>query len=139
MTTRKVRPATWADCLFFRRCYNLSSSSPVGLWEHLMWWVRTNHEQRYICEQEGTGKRYGYIRVDGSGVVSVAVLPQFRRMGVGRQLLLAVTKRITQRNLAAWIDIENVASQKLFESCGFVRREYAAVIEGRVLYLRKGK
>ena len=74
-------------------------------------------------------------------VNNVAVRPEYRRRGIGERLLKGVLvwareKRATQAVLE--VRAENIAAQKLYESCGFQtigrrRRYYRAPLEDALL------
>lgn len=55
-------------------------------------------------------------------ITAVAVDPQYRRMGIGEQLLIAMTDHCKTKG-AKWMTLEvrvsNVAAQKLYEKYGF--------------------
>ncbi|EEH46732.2 uncharacterized protein PADG_02830 [Paracoccidioides brasiliensis Pb18] len=60
--------------------------------------------------------------------VSMFVLPEARRQGVGRKLIEtsveaarveANSMRASRANIGLWVEAENVSAQKLYEACGF--------------------
>jgi len=65
-------------------------------------------------------KPAGYARVDYSGDISVCVHPDYQKQGVGTALI----EDISYSDAFAKIKIENEASLRLFEKCGFKKKYY---------------
>jgi len=93
-------------------------------------------EQNYITQEEHRGfmifhsanfiiatvdnKFAGYAGVIDNDI-RVCTHPDFQRMGIGKELINFLT--IIYPHAKAVIKVDNLASQKLFESCGFGRKE----------------
>ena len=54
--------------------------------------------------------------------VRVAVDPKYQKRGIGKKLLNKITEDFPE--CIAKIDIENKASLRLFESCGFIKKYF---------------
>ncbi|MBP0000010.1 MAG: GNAT family N-acetyltransferase [Cyanobacteria bacterium SID2] len=93
---------------------------------------------RYVLKQD--------FPADSLYIGNLAVSPEYRNRGIGRQLLLrcmAEAER-TGKSLFISVDVENLRAQKLYESLGFQVVEVKAIrgfglrIGSRVLQLRDG-
>ena len=84
---------------------------------------------------------------DEAEILSLGVLPEWRRRGVGQALLEAVAAEAAPRGIAAIVlevAIDNAAARRLYASCGFVKagrrpryyRRLDATVDG--LILRRG-
>lgn len=100
------------------------SSESVDPAAHLVWYSRaleSNHKRIFIGE--ACGKPVGMVRFDKTGLaweVSINVASAFRGKGYGRQLLRLGIETFRERPLLAHIKIENAASLRIFEACGFL-------------------
>ena len=73
----------------------------------------------YVCLLDNNP--VGYVRsIDGD--ISVATLPEFQRMGIGKFMINEIIKLFPKSY--AKVKIQNKASLKLFESCGFEKKYY---------------
>ena len=91
---------------------SMSKSTDKVPWEdHQAWYADHYHEMKigwiYLA-------RVGVVRVT-DGEVSITVAPNWRKEGIGAQLLRSVEGR------RATIRRGNEASQRLFERCGYER------------------
>ena len=57
--------------------------------------------------------------------VSITVAPERRGTGIGRAMLQAACAQMAEADIEAAIRPDNLASRKLFESCGFTPIESA--------------
>ena len=81
----------------------------------------------FYVASEDDGRAVGYIGTyivcDEAYVTNVAVSEQYRRQGIGKQLVLRATEN-AQRNNASFITLEvrvsNTAAVSLYKSLGFV-------------------
>src|SRR5262249_50823806 len=92
--------------------------------DHDRWFARMlarSEGRLYIGEV--SGERAGVVRFDVIGAcvfeVSITVAPSLRSRGHGRRLLGIALKTMAPCVLIAEIKDENVASKRLFTSCGF--------------------
>lgn len=129
-----IRPALYTDCAFV---YYLAMDQSVRAAstreesftyeEHCRWWDRRFDEPTtriWIAEE------VGYVRY-GSGTpasvgeaeVAIAVAPAERGRGAGRELLTqteaAAKTALGVDRIKALVRIDNIASQRLFESAGY--------------------
>lgn len=125
----ELRPARWGD---MRKVWTWNNAPDVRRWslsvdpipfeDHERWFrgrLEDPEHRLWIAEIEG--RDVGVVRVDGAGVVSIALAPDARGHGVGtRALALACAREA--RTLEAWISEDNIASVRCFERCGFVLR-----------------
>ena len=102
-----------------RQCFSTPWTAQ-GLAEEL-----GNPQAHFLAASE-SGTVAGYIGVQeicGEGyVTNVAVLPQYRRRGVGRALLLAALDGAGARNcafLSLEVRVSNLPAIRLYESLGF--------------------
>ena len=73
----------------------------------------------YLCLADGIFA--GFIRVCDDDI-GVCTHPDFQRMGVGKFMVNEIMQLYP--DAVAKIKLENKASIKLFESCGFVKKYY---------------
>lgn len=95
--------------------------------------IHSSYDIYYVWEQEDRILGYCNLRLlAGEGEIQrIAVLPEYRGMGLGRKMMDAMTE-YARKNRAAAISLEvregNLAARKLYESCGFaaeaVRKGY---------------
>ena len=81
--------------------------------------MMTHGERFYICVADN--EPAGFIRVMGEDI-GVATHPDFQRRGIGKFMVNEMVK--LHPDCVAKIKLDNEASLKLFESCGFVRKYY---------------
>ena len=81
--------------------------------------MMTHGEKFYICVADDTPA--GFIRVMGDDI-GVATHPDFQRRGIGKFMVNEVVK--LHPDCVAKIKLDNEASLRLFESCGFVKKYY---------------
>jgi len=82
-------------------------------------YMMANGDKFYICLVENTPA--GFIRVLGEDI-GVCTHPDFQQRGIGKFMVNQLMK--LHPEAAAKIKIENEASIRLFESCGFVKKYY---------------
>lgn len=99
---------------------NSMNSAEITQEEHHEY-MQQNGQQYYICLVED-GLPAGYVRVDSSDYISVAVSPEHRRRGIGKLMVHFVVEKYKGKgkNLYATIRVSNEASINLFKSCGFM-------------------
>lgn len=95
--------------------------------------IHSSYDIYYVWEQEDRILGYCNLRLlAGEGEIQrIAVLPEYRGMGLGRKMMDAMTE-YARKNRAAAISLEvregNLAARRLYESCGFaaeaVRKGY---------------
>ena len=145
-----IRPATFDDAEILYRWRNSDavramsfSSDPLGYDDHCRWLSEALSNRRHVILIGCVGERcVGSVRYaianDGADI-SVVVDPAFHRRGVGGELLEAGERYMRSFHsdlvqLRAGIKPDNVASRRLFSSCGF-----SAELEepNRVLYVKE--
>ncbi|MGH7583296.1 MAG: ribosomal protein S18-alanine N-acetyltransferase [Gemmatimonadales bacterium] len=86
-----------------------------------------------VAEQESTivGYVLGRVVVDQAEVLSIATMPDRRRLGIGRRLLDAMLGELARHGAhSVWLEVResNLAARKLYQDSGFVadgiRRDY---------------
>ena len=95
--------------------------------------IHSEYDIYYVWEQEGRILGYCNLRLlAGEGEIQrIAVLPEYRRLGLGRKMMDAMTD-YARVNRASAVSLEvresNLAARNLYESCGFaaeaVRKGY---------------
>lgn len=91
------------------------------------------------------GSAIGYIAFNKQGevgtIISLAVVEQFRRRGVGRYLMHQAISRLKEagaRRIVLQVSVKNVAARKLYESMGFradkLLKDYYRGGEDAILY-----
>jgi len=104
-------------------CADVDGLNPFS--EHAILHMQYGHEtevQHYTCFSEN--KLVGYAHVDLSDLVfgpsiEVAVLPDFRRHGVGKTLIEAVIKKHNSRPIRLWAHGLTTGAASLATNCGF--------------------
>jgi ribosomal-protein-alanine N-acetyltransferase len=87
--------------------------------------LRGNRLARYLVARAGAtvvGFAGTWLMVDDSHITTFGVHPDWRRQGIGRQLLLGVADlsvRIGARRLTLEVRASNIAAQALYRSFGF--------------------
>ena len=113
------------------RAFSLSVDE-VALERHDVWLNKTlNDSSCLLLIGEANGQMVGMVRINicedsNLGQVSINLNPKFRGKGISRRLLgesLANGKKVFDQILQyrAEIHVNNVASQKIFKSLGFVK------------------
>ena len=94
-----------------------------------------------LCDGEYAGYIGAYTVLRESDIVTVAVLPSFRRKGIARELLSELFKRLSGESDSLFLEVResNVAARSLYSSLGFeeigVRKGYyRSPSENAVLY-----
>jgi RimJ/RimL family protein N-acetyltransferase len=78
-------------------------------------YMKKNNDIFHVCiTDEGTPIGYAGIV---SGDIRIAVIPEYQRQGVGRFIITELTKKGI--DFSARVKLDNIASKRLFESCGF--------------------
>jgi ribosomal protein S18 acetylase RimI-like enzyme len=102
---------------------------------HKAWFPDALRTRRMLIA-ELEGEPVGMVRLDPAGdgaVVSIALAPERRGQGLGRQLLDAALAG-EDGPLLAEVREDNAASLRIFRDCGFVE----VGRDGRFLQLRRG-
>lgn len=97
--------------------------------------LENNPSARYLVATRPGGGLAGYaacwVVTDEGQVTNISVMPEFRRHGLGRQLLEALIRMAVNENLhqlVLEVRTGNTAARRLYESCGFqpvgLRRGY---------------
>ena len=77
-----------------------------------------------MCGDEIAGYAGMMYAADFAGVCNIAVVPEYRRKGIGRKLMNVLIETCRELNVAV-VSLEvresNIAAQKLYEELGFVR------------------
>ena len=112
----------WRNDPLTRR--NSRNTDPVPREDHDRWFARMlERPEGHLCVGEASGERVGVVRFDLLGAcmfeVSITVAPSLRFRGHGRRLLGIALKTMAPCVLIAEIKDGNVASKRLFASCGF--------------------
>ncbi|HLN05976.1 MAG TPA: GNAT family N-acetyltransferase [Acidimicrobiales bacterium] len=122
VTARGAEPA---DALFVLRCLSEAFDLPAEQYdgERLDALVGRDHAMRII---EHAGAPVGTVRVerdgDAAGIYGFAVLPEFQRRGIGRQVLSALARDLPAQgvpNVSLEVSCNNDAALHLYLSCGF--------------------
>ena len=121
----RLRPASLADLDTLVALEQASFSDPwtaSELQQALRW-----PEAVVLLAETGEGAAAGYVLgrvvVDEGEVLSIAITPERRREGIGRQLLHALLAAMRQRGAhAAWLEVRasNAGAQALYAALGFV-------------------
>lgn len=86
-----------------------------------------------------------YHVIDEFEILNIAVLPEFRRMGIARHLLLTTlqeAKKMAIQSIGLEVRVTNAPAIGLYENCGFVRtgvrpHYYPDTGEDALLYQRR--
>ncbi len=90
----------------------------ISLWKHIRFMLRHGNCY-YICLE--AGQPVGFVgQIEGD--IRVAVEPGHQGKGVGKFMINTMMKKYP--NSVAKVKLENEASIKLFESCGFEKKYY---------------
>ena len=127
MSIRPARPEDAAYVLGVRNRPEMRAASlythEITAEEHASWWDAGGREQTWVIEAScdvnvGDICPAGYVRVSPQGVVSIAVAPWARGIGVAKQALRDVQAH--HHDLSAIVRADNEPSKRLFVRCGFV-------------------
>ena len=129
---RRSFPSPWPESAYrYELVYGLDSSffvlqiakeeSPAATWRDRL---------RGVLERQGEPPLLGYVglrfRGNGAHIITIAVHPEWRRMGLGEFLLLAALEEAARRSVQR-ITLEvrpsNQVAQRLYEKAGFSRKE----------------
>ena len=94
--------------------------------------IHSPYDLYFVWEQEGRVWGYCCLRLlAGEGEIQrIAVLPEYRRLGVGRKMMEAMVNHAIRDRAYASLEVRagNLAARKLYESFGFaaeaVRKGY---------------
>jgi ribosomal-protein-alanine N-acetyltransferase len=127
MSHYPIRPVSMADLPAILRIEHLSFAEEAFDWEDFLGFFR--HAPTTFLVAEDDGEVIGYITAhpdwddpDSGYIASLAVLPSYRRLGVGTALIAAVTAIFAERDtrrMALHVRVENTAAIRLYESNGF--------------------
>ena len=87
--------------------------------------LRSNRLARYVVARAGeavVGFAGLWLMVDEAHITTFSVHPDWRRQGIGRQLLLSLTDMaidIAARRMTLEVRVSNEAAQRLYRSFGF--------------------
>lgn len=106
----------------------------------------TSPYTKMLLAKTNAGDIAGYLVLSETGddisVDDIAVLPQYRRMGIGKMLLLWVDEKYPDRNFLLEVRESNAPAIALyksmeFEPVGFRKRYYQNPDEGAVLMTKR--
>ncbi len=100
----------------------------------------------FVAERDG--KKLGYITLDkgmdDADIETVFVIPEARRNGVAKELILKALDSIKEQKIdRVLLEVRdgNAPARKLYESCGFIeinkRKKYYSDGENAVIYLKE--
>lgn len=94
-------------------------------WKLLEAGLYSEYDEYYVFEQEGRILGYCNLRIlAGEGEIQrIAVLPDCRRLGVGRKMMEAMERSAREKRVyAVTLEVResNLAARNLYESFGFV-------------------
>lgn len=117
----------WANDLCVRQ--NSFNSSHISLEDHKGWFDRvlkdSNKYLYILCDND---ERVGQIRLDkqedGSAIINYSISNQYRGNGYGRVIIqlannIILSDSLPITSLIAKVKKDNVASQLIFEQCGY--------------------
>jgi len=81
--------------------------------------MMTHGEKFHLCLMDD--EPVGFVRIMGDDI-GVATHPDFQRRGIGKFMVNEIMK--IHPDAVAKIKLDNEASIRLFESCGFIKRYY---------------
>jgi [ribosomal protein S18]-alanine N-acetyltransferase len=116
-------------------CLALDQASLGGLWTREQWQQELSQSDRLcvglLIEQRLIAVACGWLVVDELQIGAVAVAPDQRRQGHGRQVLMALLQEARRRGaMRATLEVSaaNTAATALYRRCGFstegIRRGY---------------
>lgn len=123
-----LRNARFTDCLAVWR-WNFApdvramskTKEEPPLAEHAAWFARRLRSQNPTLIIVEDGEPVGVVRLDlgrDHSRISIAIAPEARGRGVGREAI-ALACRHTMQPILAEVARENAASRRCFEACGF--------------------
>lgn len=95
-----------------------------------------------IFQRRDSGPRPSWVNPGEYYLANMAVLPEYRRQGLGRMLLAdaeARAKELGCTSLALDVEAENLAAVRLYERYGFIREEHNLQVMGKFEFLRFSK
>ena len=104
---------------------NSMSNHVIGPEEHRVY-MSIHNDKYYICLE--AGPPLGYVGRNAQDYISIAVISKARGKGVGKYMLQYFRERMRTQKLRAIVSLDNPASLKLFEACGFIKKYY--IFEG---------
>ena len=104
---------------------NSMSNHVIGPEEHRAY-MSVHNDKYYICLEDGVP--LGYVGRNAQDYISIAVISKARGKGVGKYMLQYFRERMRMQKLRAIVSLDNPASLKLFEACGFIKKYY--IFEG---------
>ena len=124
-----------SDLKFVLSLYNINikdnnffTTKEINLKDHKKWYKKKIKDKLlFICKYKNkiNKRRIGYIRYDlldkKNMYVSIAVINQYKRYGIGRFMITKTLKlkKISQNNIIASIKKNNLSSQKFFLNLKF--------------------
>ena len=122
-------PVTWddsADLLRWRNDpvtrANSRSTGEISQEDHDAWMtacMSPSHPKGQVWIADCDGISVGVIRVSLDYVISITIAPEHRGSGHAKEMLRQACKQSTSPYLDAEIRTTNIASQHVFEQCGF--------------------
>lgn len=117
-------------------------------WKLLEAGLYSEYDEYYVFEQEGRILGYCNLRIlAGEGEIQrIAVLPDCRRLGVGRKMMEAMERSAREKQVyAVTLEVResNLAARNLYESFGFVaeavrKRYYHNPTEDALIMWKRG-
>jgi ribosomal protein S18 acetylase RimI-like enzyme len=95
-----------------------------------------------IFHRRDSGPRPSWVNPGEYYLANMAVLPDYRRQGLGRMLLADAEARATElgcTRLALDVEAENAEAVRLYERYGFIREEHNLQVMGKFEFLRFSK
>lgn len=94
-------------------------------WEqHIKWYndkINSNNSIFYIVEYQNDFAGYCRLdKVEQFWIVTIHVSPNYRKKGIGKQVVEFVTNKHKEKNLVAYVKCNNKPSCRLFEKCGYI-------------------
>ena len=91
-------------------------------WEDVQGWVLETEKGEWIGVHFNSNKRHDFNPgKEQVHFLQTVVFPKYRGLGYGRKLIEIGLENSIGKTRSACINPENLASIKLYESCGFVR------------------
>tara|TARA_R110000822_G_scaffold305738_1_gene431634 strand:- start:698 stop:1102 length:405 start_codon:yes stop_codon:yes gene_type:complete len=104
---------------------NSMSDHMIQVGEHRAY-MSVHNDKYYICLNNSIP--VGYVGRNAQDYISVAVISENRGKGIGKYMLQYFREQMSTQKLRAIVSLENPASLKLFEACGFIKKYY--IFEG---------
>jgi len=120
---------SWANDPGVRQ--NSFESEPIVFENHLKWFYRKlNSDLSQLYVFEVLGRPVGQFRIDKIGndwIIDYSVDNSFRRLGVGKEMInhfiMSESYNSLDGHLKAAVKLSNIASQRVFEQLGFLKKE----------------